>query len=94
MSKTSPPRLFAKIRKTLTLSWLKKVNLVAYQFRGNRVEYVETDIGWYTSQEQIALPKLLEAQNPDLVHFTNFNIPLSYHKPFVVTIHDLTLIAL
>lgn len=57
-----------------------------------RVEYVETDIAWYTPQEQIALPKVIEAQNPDLVHFTNFNIPLGYRKPFVVTIHDLTLL--
>jgi glycosyltransferase involved in cell wall biosynthesis len=57
-----------------------------------KVEYVETDIVWYTSQEQIALPKLIEAQKPDLVHFTNFNVPLSYRKPFVVTIHDLTLL--
>lgn len=57
-----------------------------------RVEYVETDIAWYTSQEQIALPKLIESQKPDLVHFTNFNVPLGYRKPFVVTIHDLTLL--
>lgn len=57
-----------------------------------RVEYIETDIAWYTPQEQIALPKLIEAQQPDLVHFTHFNIPLGYRKPFVVTIHDLTLL--
>lgn len=58
----------------------------------DKVEYVETDIAWYTPQEQIALPKLIEAQKPDLVHFTNFNVPLGYRKPFVVTIHDLTLL--
>lgn len=58
----------------------------------SKVEYVETDIAWYTPQEQIALTKLLDAQHPDLVHFTNFNIPLGYRKPFVVTIHDLTLL--
>lgn len=57
-----------------------------------KVEYVETDIAWYTPQEQIALPKLIDAQEPDLVHFTNFNVPLGYRKPFVVTIHDLTLL--
>ena len=57
-----------------------------------KVEYVETDIAWYTPQEQIALPKIIETHKPDLVHFTNFNIPLGYRKPFVVTIHDLTLL--
>jgi glycosyltransferase involved in cell wall biosynthesis len=58
----------------------------------SNIEYVETDIAWYTSQEQIALPKLIDSQKPDLVHFTNFNVPLGYRKPFVVTIHDLTLL--
>jgi glycosyltransferase involved in cell wall biosynthesis len=57
-----------------------------------RVEYVETDIVWYTPQEQIALPKLLDSLNPDLVHFTNFNVPLGYRKLYVVTVHDLTLL--
>ncbi len=56
------------------------------------VDYVETDIVWYTPQEQLALPKLLDSLEPDLVHFMNFNVPLRYHKPFAVTIHDLTLL--
>jgi glycosyltransferase involved in cell wall biosynthesis len=58
----------------------------------NRVQYVETDIMWYTPQEQIALPKLLDSLKPDLVHFLNFNVPLTYRKPFVVTVHDLTML--
>lgn len=57
-----------------------------------RVSFVETDIVWYTPQEQIALPKLLDSLKPDLVHFLNFNIPLRYRKPFVVTVHDLTML--
>lgn len=56
------------------------------------VEYVETDIVWYTPQEQLALPKVLDRLEPDLVHFMNFNVPLGYRKPFVVTVHDLTLL--
>lgn len=79
-------------KKNTYIILVKKGESGCLSVQSNRVEYVETDIGWYTPQEQIALPKLLEAQNPDLVHFTNFNIPLSYHKPFVVTIHDLTLL--
>ena len=51
-----------------------------------------TNIGWYTPQEQLMLPKLLSEMKPDLVHFANFNIPLQYYQPFVVTIHDLTLL--
>lgn len=43
----------------------------------------------YSLAEQTKLPKILKAQNFDLVHFTNFNHPLMYRRPFVVTIHDM-----
>ena len=56
------------------------------------LERKTTNVGWYTPQEQLVLPKILNELKPDLVHFPNFNIPLQYHKPFVVTIHDLTLL--
>lgn len=61
-------------------------------FSTKGVEIIETDIPWYTPQEQIALLKILNDVNPDLVHFTNFNIPLNYRKPFVVDVHDLTML--
>lgn len=51
-----------------------------------------TTIGWYNFKEQIQLATLIEAQKPDLVHFTNFNFPLRYRGKFVITIHDLTLL--
>ncbi|MCR4278277.1 MAG: glycosyltransferase family 4 protein [Candidatus Berkelbacteria bacterium] len=43
----------------------------------------------YSMSEQTKLPRILKAQNFDLVHFTNFNHPILYRRPFVVTIHDL-----
>lgn len=43
----------------------------------------------YSLAEQTKLPKILKAQNFDLVHFTNFNHPILYRRPFVVTVHDL-----
>ena len=46
----------------------------------------------YTWQEQVLLPRQIKALKPDLVHFTSFNLPLSYHGDFVTTVHDLTLI--
>lgn len=57
-----------------------------------KLELIEVDALWYTPQEQLRLPKILEAAKPDLVHFTNFNVPLKYRKPFVVTVHDLTML--
>ncbi len=45
----------------------------------------------YSYQEQIELPRLLASLQPDLVHFTNFNHPILWQRPFVITIHDLTI---
>ena len=43
----------------------------------------------YSWQEQLFLPGRLKGKF-DLVHFTNFNVPLAWREPFVVTLHDLT----
>lgn len=43
----------------------------------------------YSIAEQTRLSKILASQNFDLVHFANFNHPILYRRPFVVTIHDL-----
>lgn len=47
------------------------------------------DFPHYGLQEQIALPRLIFSLKPDLVHFLHFNVPIFYHGPYVVTIHDL-----
>ncbi|MBU1110662.1 glycosyltransferase family 4 protein [Patescibacteria group bacterium] len=47
------------------------------------------DYAPYSFAEQILLTIKLLKQRPDLVHFTNFNIPLLYPGAYVLTIHDL-----
>ena len=42
----------------------------------------------YSWSEQLILPSRLVRESFDVVHFTNFNVPLAYRRPFVVTIHD------
>jgi glycosyltransferase involved in cell wall biosynthesis len=37
------------------------------------------------------LPGLLDTARPDLCHYTNFLAPMSEHRPYVVTIHDMGL---
>lgn len=44
----------------------------------------------YSLKEQTTFLRILNKENIDLMHFTHFNVPLRYKKPFVVTIHDLT----
>lgn len=57
----------------------------------NNIEVVGTNIVHYTVKEQTEYLKLIEDLKPDLVHFTNFNHPVRIKKPFVITLHDLTL---
>jgi glycosyltransferase involved in cell wall biosynthesis len=46
----------------------------------------------YTYSEQFLYPGILQKTKLDLVHYTNFNSPIFFHRiPSVVTIHDLTL---
>ena len=53
------------------------------------VRLVETQARHYSLAEQTSFYRLLSKQNLDLMHFPNFNVPLLYNKPFVVTIHDM-----
>ena len=45
----------------------------------------------YSLAEQTHFLKHLNKENCDLVHFPHFNVPIFYRKPYIVTIHDLTL---
>ena len=44
---------------------------------------------YYTLQEQLVLPRILNKEKLDLVHFPNFNVPVIYRGKSIVTIHDL-----
>ena len=37
------------------------------------------------------LPGLLNQENPDLVHYTNFLAPIGESRPYVLTVHDMSL---
>src|SRR3989338_3791691 len=56
-----------------------------------RFTKVLADYPHYSWGEQVGFLKLLLAQNLDLMHFTHFNAPIFYRRPYLVTIHDLTL---
>lgn len=52
-------------------------------------ELVPVKARHYSIAEQTSFLRVLNKYHPDLVHFPNFNIPLFYKGPFVVTIHDM-----
>ena len=56
---------------------------------GANFQKLVVDIPHYSLAEQRRFHKILNDQNFDLVHFTNFNHPILYRRPFVVTVHDL-----
>lgn len=72
--------------------FLNKHNINEYNPTNPNFHKVLANIPWYSWQEQILLPRLLQKYHLDLVHFPHFNIPLLYRKPYVVTIHDLILL--
>lgn len=67
----------------------KKEVLSAFSNLPKQVELVEANFRHYSFEEQIKFPRVIKAQKLDLMHFLNFNVPLLYSEPFVVTIHDL-----
>jgi hypothetical protein len=50
---------------------------------------IYTPIRHYTLKEQWQMPKHFNQLNLDLLHVPHFNVPLSYRKPYVITIHDI-----
>lgn len=49
------------------------------------------DVRWHSIKEQLIFSKILYKEKLDLVHFPYFSMPVTYNKPFVITIHDLIL---
>jgi len=70
---------------------LRKENWADYTPRNKNFKKVLADFRWYTVAEQLLFPLKLWTLRLDLVHFTHFNVPVLYRRPFVVTIHDLIL---
>ncbi|AKM82165.1 TPA: glycosyltransferase family 1 protein [Candidatus Berkelbacteria bacterium] len=66
--------------------------LLTNESKNSNVEVVITEIEHYSLAEQLKLPKIFEAEKPDLMLFLNFNHPVNYKKKFITVIHDLTLI--
>jgi glycosyltransferase involved in cell wall biosynthesis len=50
---------------------------------------VLVDIRHYSLIEQLKLPGLIKKENPDIVHFPHFNVPVFYRGKYIVTIHDM-----
>ncbi|HEU5477296.1 MAG TPA: glycosyltransferase family 1 protein [Gaiellaceae bacterium] len=69
--------------------FLGRERFATYAAPGPNFRTVEAAIPWFTLREQLALPRLVERERLDLVHYPHVTVPLLSTTPFVVTIHDL-----
>lgn len=77
--------------KNSYLIFLRSENFDAYIPKSPNFKKVLADIPWYSWKEQFVFPRLLLQYHCDVVHFTHFNVPIFYRRPFVLTVHDLIL---
>lgn len=79
-------------KNSYTLFVLRKdVESVNSQLSTLNFQLKVADVRWHTIREQLILPKILEKENLDLMHFPYFSVPVRYKLPYVITIHDLIL---
>lgn len=71
--------------------FMRKDAYESFQCPNDRFKKVPADFRHYSLGEQTGFLRTLNREKLDLMHFTHFNAPLFYAKPFIVTIHDLTL---
>ncbi len=71
--------------------FMRKEPFESFKCPNDRFKKVLADFPHYSLGEQFGFNKILNKENLDLMHFTHFNAPIFYSRPFVVTIHDLTL---
>lgn len=71
--------------------FLTKKGFELYQPASSRFQPVLMDVPWYGWREQREVPKILNREACELVHFPHFNVPFAYKRPYIVTIHDLIL---
>jgi glycosyltransferase involved in cell wall biosynthesis len=69
--------------------FLNRRRLATYPAPGPNFRLVEADIPWFGVREQLRLPRLIDRERLDLVHYPHLTVPLISATPFVVTIHDL-----
>lgn len=71
--------------------FISKADEVEWDIDLPNVDMVVVDVPHYSYAEQVTFLRILNSYRFDLVHFLNFNHPILYRRPYVVTIHDFTL---
>lgn len=62
-----------------------------YKTKNPHIKKILVNAKHYSFAEQIKFLRLLNKEKLDITYFPHFNIPIFYKRPYIVTIHDLTL---
>lgn len=79
-------------RENRYVLFLKPENFETCKVVAPNFEKRVADAHWYTAKEQLVMPRTVDRERLDLIHFPHWNVPLLLRTPFVVTIHDLILL--
>ncbi len=71
--------------------FLRKKSFDAFKAPNSRWRKVLADVAWHTVTEQIFMPRIFQKEKLDLLHVPYFNVPVLYRGPFIMTVHDLTI---
>lgn len=69
---------------------LKCFAQAAANFPSRNFQPIAVESSYYSWREQIIFWQQLNNISVDLFHFPNFNLPLLFNRPYVVTVHDIT----
>jgi len=83
-------RIFARFPETQFVIFMNNPEYSKFQFPAN-VHKVLVNASIYSFAEQTRFLRILNREECDIVHFTHFNVPLFYKRPFITTIHDTTI---
>jgi glycosyltransferase involved in cell wall biosynthesis len=68
--------------------FLSPIDTAWWHLRHPKIPYRIAPEQIYSWSEQLLLPARLSRERFDVVHFTNFNVPIAFRGRFVVTVHD------
>lgn len=84
-------RLMAIDHENEYVLFLNELLFNEIQVTNPRIKKILVRATYYSFAEQLILPLQILRERIDLMHFLHFSVPILYRKPFIVTIHDLTL---
>lgn len=79
-------------KKNTYVVFLLEKDLKDFEEKAPNIEIVISEAPYYSLKEHYLLPREIRGAKLDFMHFLNFNVPFNCSVPYVVTIHDLTLL--